>query len=154
MRCSAIAFAAALLVPATAVSAQAPVPALPRAGAIELLDNARGTAWDVIYPPGIPTPLHRHDRDFVGVELVAATVQITDASGVHMVELPRGAMYMRRRGTIHVELGPVGKPQRNSMIVELKDGPSPAYPASPGAPPAGFVTQGTHNAVDNERLSP
>ena len=100
-------------------------------------------AWDVIYPPGTATPLHRrHDRDFVGVELVAATVQITDSAGVHIVELPRGAMYMRRKGTVHVELAPVGKPQRNSMIVELKDGPSPGYAVPAGAPAAGFAAQG------------
>ena len=35
-------------------------PPFPRAGAKQLLDTDRVTVWDVVWPKGQPTPLHRH----------------------------------------------------------------------------------------------
>ena len=53
------------------------VPALPRPGATQILDNDRGRVWDVIYPPGMSTGMHRHPSDFVGVELVETMLKVT-----------------------------------------------------------------------------
>src|SRR5471032_2751704 len=57
------------------------VPALPRPGAALILENSRGRAWDVLYPPGLPTSMHRHPSDFVGVELTTSFLKVTQTDG-------------------------------------------------------------------------
>src|SRR5437763_5627741 len=56
-------------------------PPFPRAGAKQLLDNDRVTVWDVVWPKGQPTPLHRHPYALAGVYLEPGTRVITDADG-------------------------------------------------------------------------
>jgi hypothetical protein len=58
------------------------VPALPRPGATEIFENDRGRVWDVIYPPGMPTGMHRHATDFVGVELVDTLLNLTTSKRI------------------------------------------------------------------------
>jgi hypothetical protein len=151
---NALAFAAVIALGSGAAgAAPVPVPALPRPGAMQLLDTPRGTVWDVIYPPGIPTALHRHMTDFVGVELVSTRGTFTDPDGtVHVVDLARGAMYMRNRGLTHIEEGVVGQPQRNAMLIELKDGVSPVY-RNDTALGAGFPASAAQRIVDNDRVT-
>lgn len=57
------------------------VSALPRPSATQIRDSARGTVWDVIYPPGMPTGMHRDRTDFVGVEMVETSLEITTPDG-------------------------------------------------------------------------
>src|SRR5579885_2798326 len=91
------------------------VPALPRPGATEIFDNARGRVWDVIYPPGMSTGMHRHPSDFVGVELVDTLLKVTTPDGKeHINPIHRGEIYMLPGGTTHIEETVVGHPQRNS----------------------------------------
>jgi hypothetical protein len=59
-------------------SAQAPAnlpPPFPRAGAKQLLDNDRVTVWDVVWPKGQPTPLHRHPFGRVNFRSVRTTLR-------------------------------------------------------------------------------
>jgi len=122
------------------------VPALPRPGATEILDNARGRVWDVIYPPGMPTGMHRHPTDFVGVELVDTMLKVTTPDGKASTNpIHRGTIYMLRQGLTHIEESVVGQPQRNSILIELKGERPDAKPAAPGFSAGKKIT-------DNERV--
>ena len=122
------------------------VSALPRPGATEILDNARGRVWDVIYPPGMPTGMHRHPTDFVGVELVDTMLKVTTPDGkVSTNPIRRGTIYMLRQGLTHIEENVVGQPQRNSILIELKSERPDGKPAASG------FTAGK-KVADNERV--
>src|SRR3569832_1820304 len=58
------------------------VSALPRPGATQILDNERGRVWDVIYPPGMSTGMHRHPSDFLGIELVETLLFVSSFVGL------------------------------------------------------------------------
>ena len=129
------------------------VPALPRPGATQIFDNDRGRVWDVIYPPGMSTGMHRHPSDFVGVELVETMLKVTTPDGVeHVNPVHRGQIYMLPKGLTHIEENVVGHPQRNSILIELKDGGTHAYDNHSPAP-AGFAALGQKQAADNPRVT-
>ena len=129
------------------------VSALPRPGATEILDNDRGRVWDVIYPPGMSTGMHRHPSDFVGVELVDTQLKVTTPDGVERVNpIRRGQIYMLPKGLTHIEENVAGQPQRNTILIELKDGGTHAYDDH-GQAPAGFAALGQKQAADNPRVT-
>jgi hypothetical protein len=129
------------------------VPALPRPGAAMILENNRGRAWDVIYSPGLPTGFHRHPSDFVGVELTASFLKVTTPDGKSRANpIKRGTMYMLPKGLTHEEEGVVGHPQRNTILIELKDSPQHDYPNRSKAP-AGFTDPGAKQIADNPRVT-
>jgi len=129
------------------------VPALPRPGATQILDNDRGRVWDVIYPPGMSTGMHRHPSDFVGVELVDTMLKVTTPDGVEKVSpIRRGQIYMLPKGLTHIEENVAGQPQRNSILIELKDGGTHAYDNHSPAP-AGFAALAQKQAADNNRVT-
>jgi uncharacterized protein YjlB len=127
------------------------VSALPRPGATQILDNERGRVWDVIYPPGMSTGMHRHPSDFLGVELIETMLKITTPDGVeHISPIHRGNFYMLPKGLTHIEEGVVGHPQRNTILIELKDAPR-SYKNS-GTAPEGFAVYGAKKMADNNRV--
>jgi hypothetical protein len=92
----------ALQLKAQDASRDAIVAALPRPGAIEILNNERGRVWDVIYPPGMSTGMHRHPSDFVGVELVDTELKLTSSDGKEQIRpIRRGQIYMQPQGLTH-----------------------------------------------------
>ncbi|MBN9553224.1 MAG: hypothetical protein J0H61_00890, partial [Alphaproteobacteria bacterium] len=128
------------------------VSALPRPGATQILDNNRGRVWDVIYPPGMATGMHRHATDFVGVELVETMLKVTTPDGKERVSpIHRGQIYMLPKGLTHIEENVIGAPQRNSILIELKDGGPHDYPGN-GQAPAGFMAAGAQKVADNPRV--
>jgi len=128
------------------------VPALPRPGATQILDNERGTVWDVIYPPGMSTGMHRHPVDFVGIELVDTMLKVTTPDGqVHVNPVRRGQIYMLPKGLTHIEENVIGHPQRNSILIELKDAGPHDYRNS-GHAPAGFTADSAKKTADNARV--
>ncbi|MEO8895426.1 MAG: hypothetical protein ABI450_06055, partial [Rhizomicrobium sp.] len=129
------------------------VSALPRPGATKILDNNRGTVWDVIYPPGMSTGMHRHPVDFVGVELVETMLKVTTPDEkIRVSPIHRGQIYMLPKGLTHIEENVIGHPQRNSILIELKDGGPHDYPNS-GQAPAGFTADGAKKVTDNNRVN-
>src|ERR1700744_711513 len=127
------------------------VSALPRPGATQILDNERGRVWDVIYPPGIYTGMHRHPSDFLGIELVETMLKVTTPDGKeHINPVHRGNIYMLPKGLTHIEEGVVGHPQRNSILIELKDAPR-SYKNN-GNAPEGFAAEGAKKMADNNRV--
>lgn len=128
------------------------VSALPRPGATQILDNERGRVWDVIYPPGMSTGMHRHPSDFLGIELVETLLKVTTPDGKeHVNPVHRGNIYMLPKGLTHIEEGVVGHPQRNSILIELKDAPPSNYKNS-GNAPDGFAADGAKKMADNARV--
>jgi hypothetical protein len=127
-------------------------PALPRPGAIEIFDNERGQVWDVIYPPGMSTGMHRHAADFVVVELVDTVLKLTSSEGQEQFRpIHRGQVSMLHEGLTHIEEGVIGHPQRNSILIELKDVGLHSYPNTTAAP-NGFAADGAHKVTDNARV--
>jgi hypothetical protein len=128
------------------------VAALPRPGAIEILNNERGRVWDVIYPPGMSTGMHRHPSDFVGVELVDTELKLTSSDGKEQIRpIRRGQIYMQPQGLIHIEEAVIGHPQRNTILIELKDGGPHSYPNT-SQTPDGFAAAGAKQVADNARV--
>src|SRR5262249_31055329 len=83
-------------------SAKLPPP-FPRAGAKQLLDNDRVTVWDVVWPKGQPTPLHRHPYALAGVYLEPGTRVITDADGSQRnVSNQAGGVTFQLKGLTHI----------------------------------------------------
>jgi hypothetical protein len=129
------------------------VPALPRPGAALILENDRGKAWDVLYPPGLPTGMHRHPSDFVGVELTDSFLKVTTPDGKSSAdEVTRGRIYMLPKGLTHEEEGVAGHPQRNTILIELKDFTGHDYPNRSKAP-TGFIYGGAKQVADNPRVT-
>ena len=105
----AVALTAAIVAVALSCAAADYPPAFPRAGASLVLDNAWGSAWDVSYTPGQPTPMHRHQLDSVGVELADSSVTVTTPDGAQETfPSKHGDAYYMPRGTTHIEVTPLG----------------------------------------------
>jgi uncharacterized protein YjlB len=128
------------------------VPALPRPGATEIFDNDRGRVWDVIYPPGMSTGMHRHASDFLGIELIETMLKVTTPDGKeHISPVHRGNIYMLPKGLTHIEENVIGHAQRNSILIELKDASPRAYKNN-GNAAEGFAADGAKKMADNNRV--
>jgi len=102
-------------------------PAFPRDGARQVLDNPWATAWDVTWAPHVPTGLHRHAFDYVGVELVDSTFNVTSASGESReASRKKGDAYFLPKGTTHGEEGLSDSPPRHAVMIDLKPQRSPS----------------------------
>ena len=65
-----------------ALSAQLALPpAFPRTNATKLLDTDRITVWDIVWPKGQPTALHRHPYAMTGVYYASGDRMITAVDG-------------------------------------------------------------------------
>ncbi len=125
---------------------------MPRSGANLLLDNDRGTAWNVFYQPGQPTPLHKHYANFVAVELADPTFRVIGLDGkIRDLTASRAQATLLPKGTTHVEEGMSSSPrQRNTIVVEFKDVASPAY-RNETLLPTGFIEDKARVVGENER---
>jgi hypothetical protein len=135
-----------------AVAAQELPPPFPRTNATKLLETDRINVWDIVWPKGQPTALHRHIYDQVGTYYARGGRLITATDGTErrgMTEV--GNLSTTRKGTTHVEEGTTDPPLRAVFIELKKDTPSGAAPASVG-PPA-FPRDGAQQVLDTERVS-
>src|SRR3954462_15672887 len=57
-------------------------PAFPRPNANRLFDTDRVAVWDVVWPNGQPSPMHRHVFDQVGTYYARGGRRITTPDGV------------------------------------------------------------------------
>lgn len=119
---SALAVAATL----TVAAAQDLPHAFPRDGARQVLDNPWATAWDATWAPHVPTALHRHAFDYVGVELVDSTFNVTPQGGQpRETSRKKGDAYFLPKGTTHSEEGLSDQPPRHAVLIDLKPQHSP-----------------------------
>jgi len=126
-------------------------PPFPRSGAKALVDNARVQVWDVSWPKGEPTPLHRHPYAMTGVYYAPGDRVITAVDGSKRpVTTTAGGIVWQLKGLTHIEEGTSGDPLR-AVMIELKgDGPSGKIEKTPGV--AAF-TGSTMPLLDNERVT-
>ena len=135
------------------VLAQGYPPAFPRANATKLIDTERITVWDIVWPKGQPSPLHRHVYDQVGTYYQAGGRIITNLDGTKRSSTTAiGALSTTRRGTTHVEEGATDPPL-GAVFIELKhDGPS-GLRAAQGDVPIAFPRDGATPLLDDERVT-
>ena len=91
-----------------------------------MLDNPWATAWDATWAPHVQTPLHRHAFDYVGVELVDSTFNVTPPGGdPRQASKKKGDAYFLPKGTTHSEEGLSDQPPRHAVLIDLKPQRSP-----------------------------
>jgi hypothetical protein len=146
--------AAALLLCAAALPAQQQdlPPPFPRTNATKLLETDRINVWDIVWPNGQPTALHRHIYDQVGTYYARGGRLITATDGTErrgMTEV--GSLSTTRRGTTHMEEGTTDPPLRAVFIELKKDTPLGASPASVGEP--AFPRDAAKQVLDTDRVA-
>lgn len=126
--------------------------AFPREGATQVFDNQWGTAWDATWTPNKPTLMHQHAYDYVGVELVDSTFNLTSPGGQpRTASLKKGSSYFLPKGTTHIEEGLSSNPPRHAVLIDLKDQPSPTLPNTTQYPTA-FPRDAARKVVENPRV--
>jgi len=137
-----------------AVGAQAPLPPpFPRPGVVKLLENPRIVVWNIAWPKGQPTAMHRHIYDLVGSYYTSGDRVITEVDGsTRNVTNKAGEITFRQKGLTHIEEGISDSPLR-AVFIELKeDGPSGAAGGSPVAVTP-FREIGVKRLMDNPRVT-
>ena len=120
------AVAAAGYLAAPYVAKVAPIPnptkyplAFPRPNVKKVLENDRVMIWDYTWTPGVPTPMHFHDKDVVVVYLADGELRSTEPDGKSVVN-PHyfGFTKLNSRDRAHTE--ELIKGTGRAIIVELK----------------------------------
>jgi hypothetical protein len=105
-------------VPAIANTSGYPL-AYPRPGAKKLLENNRVTVWDYAWTPGVPTPMHFHDKDVVVLFLEEGDLKSTTPDGQSVVTAySPGTIRFNARNRTHFETLVRGK--MHAIVTELK----------------------------------
>ena len=93
--------------------------AFPRVGSRKVLENDRVIVWDYTWTPGVPTPMHFHDKDVVVTYLETGELASTSPDG-QVVNNPHyfGFAKWNTRDRAHTETLVKGKGR--AVIVELK----------------------------------
>src|SRR5262245_58338191 len=111
---------ASVVAAATTLGAQTYPPPFPRQNATKLMETERVVVWDIVWPKGQPSPLHRHVFDQVGTYYAAGGRVITDIKGEKRFTTTEvGAISTTRKGTLHIEEGTTDSPLR-AVFIELK----------------------------------
>ena len=142
-----------LLVCAEAVGAQTALPPpFPRTNATQLLDTDRITVWDIVWPKGQPTAMHRHPYDQVGTYYAAGGRLITTPDGAVRTAITKvGSLSTTRKGTTHIEDGNTDPPLR-AVFIELKKETASGLPAA-DAGGALFPRDGATQVLDDDRVT-
>jgi hypothetical protein len=155
IRPSRIAVSVLCLAPALAAQslAQSYPPAFPRPTAKKLLETDRVVVWDIVWPKGQPTPMHRHVYDQVGTYYAAGGRVVTTPDGVSRSTMtPVGALSTTRKGTTHIEEGSTDPPLR-AVFIELKRDIASGEPEAPSEVPPAFPRDGAKPLLDDERVT-
>ena len=126
---------AVLLVMAGVATAQSELPPpFPRTNATKLLETDRIVVWNIVWPKGQPTAMHRHVYDQVGTYYARGGRTITTPDGAARQAMTEvGSLSTTRKGTTHIEEGNTEPPLR-AVFIELKrDTPSGLGASTSGA---------------------
>ena len=130
---------------------QSPLPPpFPRQNATRLLETDRFVVWDIAWPKGQPTAMHRHPHDQVGTYYARGGRIITQTDGTKRDGTTEvGNLSTTRKGTTHIEEGATDPPLRAVFIELLQD----AGPANP-APDTSAVSHAAPKATyDDDRVT-
>lgn len=123
-------------------------PPFPRQNATKLLETDRVVVWNIVWPKGQPTALHRHVYDQVGTYYARGGRTITTPDGSVRATLTEvGSLSTTRKGTTHIEEGNSEPPLR-AVFIELKHDAPVASKADAMAPPR----PGAKQAYDEARV--
>lgn len=149
---SALAVAVVTALSVAIVGAQQLPPPFPRTNATLLFQNTRINVYDIVWPKGQPTALHRHVFDQIGTYYVRGGRTITTPDGLARSAMTEvGALSTTRKGTTHIEEGN-SDPALQAVFIELKDEqPSGLPPADVGASP--FPRTSATQVFDDERVT-
>jgi redox-sensitive bicupin YhaK (pirin superfamily) len=91
----------------------------PRPGAEKMFENDQAIAWKFSWTPGVPVPMHHHDKDTIMVFRYDGPVRSTDPAGQQRI-LPfaKGQILYSKAGTTHTETL-IGERQ-SAVDLELK----------------------------------
>jgi hypothetical protein len=128
-------------------------PPFPRPNATKLLDTDRITVWNIVWPKGQPTPMHRHVYDQVGTYYARGGRLITTPDGAVRANVTEvGSLSTTRKGTTHIEEGNTDPPLR-AVFIELKRDTASGLPdADLGGPPP-FPRDGAKQILDDDRVT-
>jgi hypothetical protein len=113
-------FLIALALSCAALAQETLPPPFPRVNATKLLENDRIVVWNIVWPKGQPTALHRHVYDQVGTYYARGGRTITTPDGEARQAMTEvGSLSTTRKGTTHIEEGNTDPPLR-AVFVELK----------------------------------
>jgi hypothetical protein len=125
-------------------------PPFPRTNATKLLETNRIVVWDIVWPKGQPTAMHRHPHDQVGTYYAPGGRLITQPDGTKregMTEV--GNLSTTRRGTTHIEEGATDPPLRAVFIELLQD----TGPTLPAPDMSGISQDGAKRLLDDDRVT-
>ena len=145
---------ALLLMRVVVVSAQVDLPPpFPRTNATKLLDTDRITVWDIVWPKGQPTAMHRHVYDQVGTYYARGGRLITTPDGTARATLTEvGSLSTTRKGTTHIEEGNTDPPLR-AVFIELKRETASGQPDADAGGLAPFPRAGGKQMLDDDRVT-
>jgi hypothetical protein len=93
--------------------------AFPRPNVKKLIDNDRVTTWEYTWEPGVPTPMHFHDKDVVVVYLDEGSLKSTTPDGASVInDYTYGLVKFNPRDRTHTEL--LTKGTQHAIMTELK----------------------------------
>ena len=93
--------------------------AFPRPGSKKVLENERVVAWDYTWTPGVPTPMHFHDKDVVVTYLETGELASTSSDG-QVVNNPHYFGFSKWNGRDRAHTETLIKGKGRAIIVELK----------------------------------
>jgi hypothetical protein len=139
---------------AVSLSAQVGLPpAFPRANATKLLDTDRITVWDIVWPRGQPTAMHRHVYDQVGTYYARGGRLITTPDGAaRAIVTEVGSLSTTRKGTTHIEEGNTDPPLR-AVFIEMKRETGSGLPDADVGGAAPFPRDGATQLLDDDRVT-
>ena len=93
--------------------------AFPRPNVMKVLENDRVLVWNYTWTPGVPTPMHFHDKDVVVIYMETGALKSTTPTGEETVnDLTPGMIRFNKRDRVHTEVLARGK--SHAMMMELK----------------------------------
>jgi len=94
-------------------------PAFPRPGSVKVLENPRVVVWHYSWKPGVPTPMHFHDKDVVVVYMEPTALKSTTPDGKSTLnEYSALETRFNLRDRTHTEL--LVRGTGSAIITELK----------------------------------
>jgi hypothetical protein len=93
--------------------------AFPRPGIKKLFENDRVIVWDYTWQPGVPTPMHFHDKDVAILFLEEGDLKATTPDGQSTVTAyTAGTAKFNARSRVHTET--LVRGTERAIITELK----------------------------------
>jgi hypothetical protein len=137
-----------------ALPAQDYPPAFPRTNATKLLETDRIVVWDIVWPQGQPTAMHRHLYDQVGTYYQRGGRHITNLDGTSrdaMTEV--GSLSNTRKGTTHIEEGTTDPPLKAVFIEIKQDATAATTSGAKSEPPSYCPRESAKNVLDDDRVA-